>query len=103
MNETEWNDWNNSLKDKLGDENYTLISGELGELLTRNNSFLEEKEKQENEIANLKETNQKLSHANAQLLQSIPVANFEKPDTKKEEVKDFSFLEQFDEFGKFKR
>lgn len=103
MNETEWNSWNDSLKEKLGEDNYNLITGEIGELLTRNNSFLETISTKDTEIENLKSNNKKLSHANAQLLQSIPVANLEPQIKESEPQKEFSFYDMFDKNGRFIR
>lgn len=101
-NET-WENWNNSLKEKLGDENYSVISADLGELLTRNNETLKTINDQKNEIAQLKNNNTKLSHANAQLLQQMPVLNINDLKKETEPLKEFSFKDQFDEKGNFKR
>lgn len=102
MDENSWNEWNNNLKEKLGEESYSLISGELGELLTKNNESLETINKQKDEIDRLNSNNTKLSHANAQLLQQIPVATIKEPESETTET-EFSFYDQFDKNGKFKR
>lgn len=104
-NET-WTQWNNSLREKLGDENYSIISGDLGELLTRNNETMNRLDTQATEIETLKANNQKLSNANAQLLQQLPVIEKSSTSSEIENENDNASIDWktfFDANGKFIR
>lgn len=101
MQEDFINSLTSSLEEKLGSDNYALISDDIADLITRNNIVLENTQKNNDEINKLKEEKDRLISANGKLLQSIPVG-FEKKEEKKEE-KEFRFRDAFDEKGRFKR
>lgn len=104
MNQEEFNNVTNSLKEKLGNENTALISDELATIINNSNSMFQTIEEQKNTISKIKQEKEDLINTNGKLLQQIPVG-FEKEnkDEKKEEKKNVSFKDFFDENGKFKK
>ena len=75
-----------SMKEKLGEEDFAKISDSIGELITGNSLNLEEIKKQEEQISKLKETNQQLIMANGNLLKQVPMGKDE-PVQKDEDAK----------------
>ena len=95
-----------SLKEKLGEENMAMISDDLGTLMTQNSSVINESIKKDETLKTLKENNERLVMANANLLQQIPVhPEYDKHQEKEEEEekRSFSFRSVFDEKGNFKK
>lgn len=104
MNQEEFTNVTNSLKEKLGTENTALISDELASIINNSNSMYQTIEEQNNTINKVRQEKEDLINTNGKLLQQIPVG-FEKEnkEDKKEEKKNVSFKDFFDENGKFKR
>lgn len=96
-----------SIEEKLGVENSALIADDIGKLFTSNTQVFNTLEKRNQEIENLKSTNEKLVIANGNLLQQVPMASeYEKHQSNeevKEEKKSFNFMSVFDEKGHFKK
>lgn len=63
----------NSIKKKIGEENFAKISDDMGTLITGNAANLEQIKKSEEQINELKETNQQLITANGNLLKQVPM------------------------------
>lgn len=97
----------NSIQEKLGKENSALIADDIGKLISGNTLTLNEIEKKDNEIAQLKSNNEKLVIANGNLLQQVPMGKeYDKHQTQDpEEPKksSFNFMSLFDEKGHFKK
>lgn len=95
----------NSIQEKLGKENASLIADELGLLITDNAQMNKELENKDNEISKLKTDKENLQTANINLLQQIPMGDdFRKEKEEPEEKKKpFDFRTAFDEKGNFKR
>lgn len=102
MNNEELTKFQNSIKEKLGDENISLIADDLGELITTGTNAFNKIQEQSNEIEKLKDDKEKLIRANGKLLQQVPMS--EEPKKESEVLEhSFSFREQFDEKGRFKK
>lgn len=91
----------NKMNDKLGDSK-DLITDNIAELLSFQNSNNEELSNKNKEIEDLKKRNQTLTDVNANLLRSIPTGKKEEP-VKEEPKKEFSLKDCFDERGNFKK
>ncbi|MBQ1551511.1 MAG: hypothetical protein IIZ67_05345 [Bacilli bacterium] len=94
-----------SIATKLGEENNSIIADDIGKLITANTQTNETIKNLNEEIAKLKDTNQKLVTANGSLLQQIPaVADYDKHQESApvEEKKAFNFHAVFDKNGNFK-
>ena len=94
-----------SITEKLGEENASIIADDIGKLITANTQTIETINSLSEKISTLEETNQKLVAANGSLLQQIPtVADFEKHQNEDatEEKKTFNFKDAFDKSGYFK-
>lgn len=104
MNEDFINNFTSSLQQNLGDENYALISDNIGELLTENTIINDGIKKYQNQINNLEKEKSRLIEANANLLKSIPVVT-EKKDDNNDDNNDsnFKLRDAFDEKGNFIR
>ena len=92
----------NSIKDTLGEESTALIADSLGLLMSENTRVYNSMQEKDKKIAQLKENNDRLVKANANLLQRVPIAAPE-PVKAKEEPKKTSLKDCFDEKGNFKR
>ena len=95
----------NSIKETLGEESTALIADSLGLLMSENTRVYNSIVAKDKEIDQLKEKNDRLVNANANLLQRVPIAE---TDSKKEPVKEeskkrLSLEDCFDEKGNFKR
>lgn len=93
----------NSMQEKLGKENASLIADDLGKLMTDNLSMNNELDKRQQQIEKLKADKENLQDVNMNLLQQIPMGddNISHKDEPKEEPKKFSFKSCFDERGNF--
>ncbi len=91
-----------TIKETLGDDATAQIADSLGLLITENTKVQSTLQEQEKEIQSLKEKNERLVAANANLLQSVPIA---KPSVKEKEEtkKSISISDCFDSRGNFKR
>ena len=94
----------NSIKETLGEESTALIADSLGLLMSENTRVYNSIVAKDKEIDQLKEKNDRLVNANANLLQRVPIATPEpKKEVVKEEKKKLSLRDCFDEKGNFKR
>ena len=95
-----------SITNKLGEENSSIIADDIGKLITTNTQVIETINSLNEKVTNLEETKEKLIAANGSLLQQIPaVADYDKhqPDEAPAEKKAFNFHEVFDKNGNFKK
>lgn len=86
MDDKELQRISDSMKEKLGEEDFAKISDSIGELITGNTLNLEELKNQEEQISKLKETNQQLIVANGNLLKQVPMGKDE-PRHEEEDAK----------------
>lgn len=94
----------NSIKETLGEESTALIADSLGLLMSENTRVYNSIVAKDKEIDQLKEKNDRLVNANANLLQRVPIAASDVKEPAKEESKKKLSLEDcFDEKGNFKR
>lgn len=93
----------NSIKDTLGEESTALIADSLGLLMSENTRVYNSMQEKDKKIAQLKENNDRLVKANANLLQRVPIAAPEPEKIKEEPKKTTSLKDCFDEKGNFKR
>lgn len=93
----------NSIKDTLGEESTALIADSLGLLMSENTRVYNSMQEKDKKIAQLKENNDRLVKANANLLQRVPIAAPEPEKAKEEPKKTTSLKDCFDEKGNFKR
>jgi DNA anti-recombination protein RmuC len=93
----------NSIKDTLGEESTALIADSLGLLMSENTRVYNSMQEKDKKIAQLKENNDRLVKANANLLQRVPIAAPEPIKAKEEPKKTTSLKDCFDEKGNFKR
>lgn len=92
-----------SISDKIGEENTALISDDFASMMTLEKSFNDSLEEVTKERDSLKDRNEKLINANANLLLKVGT---EVSEPKKEEVvedKPFNFASVFDDKGNFKK
>ena len=102
MDEKQLTKISNSIKKKIGEENFTKISDDMGTLITGNASNLEELKKREEQITELKETNQQLITANGNLLKQVPMGSEEPDDSEKEsKTEKIDLRTAFDKNGNF--
>lgn len=88
-----------SIEEKLGKENYAIISDDIATIILANNQTNEEIVKQTENYNKLKEKNEQLIETNGILMQQIPMGEEEiVKDDKKEK---FKFKNAFDENGNF--
>lgn len=95
-----------SIEEKIGAEASGTIADDLGKLYTSNSLTLAELQKKDEEIKNLRSTNEKLVLANGNLLQQIPASSeYDTHQSKEEqeEKKSFNFRSAFDSKGNFKK
>lgn len=92
-----------TIKETLGDESTALIADSLGLLMSENNKVYSSIQAKDKEIAQLKENNDRLVKANANLLQRVPIAAPEPKVVKEEPKKTISLRDCFDEKGNFKK
>lgn len=95
-----------SIEEKIGAEASGTIADDIGKLYTSNSLTLAELQKKDEEIKNLRSTNEKLVLANGNLLQQIPASSeYDSHQSKEEqeEKKSFNFRSAFDSKGNFKK
>ena len=105
MKNEEFNTLINNMKEKLGEENTSLIADDLGLLITDNSQMNSDLNKKDDTIQKLQNDKETLIKTNGNLLQQVAMGEQEnnfnmnnKEDTKKEP---FSFKKQFDKNGEF--
>ena len=103
MTEEELNKINDSIKGKIGDENFAMIGDDLGTIITGREVMEKDIKDRDNEIADLKSKNEKLVAANAQLFKHIPVGHnsTKQEDDEESPTKDISLKDCFDANGNF--
>ena len=104
MNEDDLMKIADSIQEKVGKDNSAAIADDLGMLITKNSEALKTIQSKENEIKELKAQKEKLVIANGNLLQQIPMADVEDPDSRPKEPepeKPFSMKACFDSRGNF--
>lgn len=82
MDEKELSRISDSIKEKLGDEEFARISDDMGTLITGNALNLDEIKKRDEQITKLQESNKQLISANGNLLKQVPMG---REETQKEE------------------
>lgn len=92
-----------SMEEKLGKENFALVSDDIGLLMTGNSENLKKIEDQTNKISILEDKNEKLVAANGNLLQHVPMGKSEEkqPEKVEESSKKISLKDAFDSKGNF--
>lgn len=98
----------NEIKEKLGDEESAKIQDTLANIINLNESAIVTQDNQKNEIATLKESNQKLTAANNNLFQQFTSKQkdeeMEAEDSNDSKPKaPFDFRTCFDKNGRFKQ
>ena len=99
-------DFTNSIKTKLGDDNIAIIGDDLGMLITENNKSINTINDLEQQVSTLTDKNALLTSANSRLLSQIPMEKDEgREQEKKEESKpiEFTLKDLFDSKGHFKK
>ena len=75
MTEEELNTISESIKEKIGEENFATISDDMGKIITGRSSMEKEISERDTTITGLKEKNQQLVDANASLFKQIPTSS----------------------------
>lgn len=90
-----------TMHEKLGDENFALISDSIGELITGNTLNLDELKNKEEQISKLKENNQQLIVANGNLLKQVPMGKDEPIKDESDAKPKIRLQDAFDKHGNF--
>lgn len=99
--------FNDRVTEKLGKENAAIIADEMGILITKNTEAQKHAESLQQENARLKETNEKLAAANANLIHQIPMSdepaptNRNRQQVEEDQPKSVNWDEIFDKKGNF--
>lgn len=93
----------NSISEKLGEDNTSIISDDFATMITLEKQYNDSLEELKKERDMLKERNEKLISANANLLMKIGNEVKEPKNEELEDEKPFNFSSVFDEKGNFKR
>lgn len=91
-----------SISEKIGEENAGLIADDFATMLTLEKEYTDRLKETEKERDVLKERNEKLINANANLLMKIGT-EVREPIREEVEEKPFNFANLFDEKGNFKK
>ena len=102
MTEDELNSISNSIKDKVGEEAFATISDDIGKIITGRESMAQEIKERDTTITDLKEKNQRLVDANANLFKQIPKSSDPEVVKDETETKHVSIFDAFDKSGNFK-
>lgn len=92
-----------SISEKIGEENSALISDDFATMMTIEKSFNDSLEAVTKERDSLKDRNEKLINANANLLLKVGNEVSKSKEEEIEEEKPFNFSSVFDEKGNFKK
>lgn len=106
MNSKTLDEITDSIKNKLGDENFSIIGDDIGMLITENNKSINTIDELNKNVSELKNKNDLLVSANSRLLSQIPMEKDEtREQSEKEESKpkEFSLKDLFDSHGHFKK
>lgn len=93
----------NSMKEKLGEEDFAKISDSIGELITGNTLNLDELKNKDEQISKLKENNHQLIVANGNLLKQVPMGKEESPKDEDAKPHKINLRDAFDKNGMFKK
>lgn len=105
MTEEELNTISNSIKEKIGDENFATISDDMGKIITGRSTMEKEISERDSTITGLKEKNQQLVDANASLFKQIPTSSSNTPSKNEDDelpLSKTSLRDAFDKNGNFK-
>ena len=106
MNSKTLDEITDSIKNKLGDENFSIIGDDIGMLITENNKSINTIDELNKNVSELKNKNDLLVSANSRLLSQIPMEKDEPREQAKEESskpKEFTLMDLFDDKGHFKK
>lgn len=100
-------EYTSKMENTLGKEQFAMISDTVGEILTGNTLNMKAIKDRDEQIAKLKDKNEKLVTANGALLQKVPVG-IQEPQKAPEKVKpvekkEISWNDIFDKKGNFIR
>lgn len=106
MTEEELNTISESIKEKIGEENFATISDDMGKIITGRSSMEKEISERDTTITGLKEKNQQLVDANASLFKQIPTSSSNTSSKNEDEdelpLSNISLRDAFDKNGNFK-
>lgn len=102
MTDEEITGFNDRVTEKLGKENAALIADEIGVLITKNADAQKRHQELQEQFDRVKETNEKLVAANANLIHQIPMSEAPAPENKPPEPKAFDYRSIFGTNGKLK-
>ena len=106
MNSKTLDEITDSIKNKLGDENFSIIGDDIGMLITENNKSINTIDELNKNVSELKNKNDLLVSANSRLLSQIPMEKDEPREQESKEEskpKEFSLKDLFDSHGHFKK
>ena len=109
MNKEMFEELTNSIQEKLGQENVSLIADDLGKLITDNAQMNEQLKSKDDTISKLKQDKEALITANGNLLQQVAMGDesevIKKNEKEQEDNKPkyVDFRSMFDAKGNFKR
>ena len=106
MNSKTLDEITDSIKNKLGDENFSIIGDDIGMLITENNKSINTIDELNKNVSELKSKNDLLVSANSRLLSQIPMEKEEKQEQEQKsesKPKEFSLKDLFDSKGHFKK
>lgn len=102
MTREEFQNKMNSIGEKLGPENTSLIADEIGLLITDNDNMNKDLETRDTNISKLQKEKENLISVNGNLLQQVGMGQETKPNKEdKKDPKSFNFNKCFDEKGNF--
>lgn len=95
----------NQIQEKIGKDASALILDDIATLITDNQNMNKELESKDEQIGNLKKTNETLQTVNGNLLQQVAMGDDTNTNNTEENKKKepFDFRTCFDEKGNFKR
>lgn len=95
----------NQIQEKIGKDASALILDDIATLITDNQNMNKELESKDEQIGNLKKTNETLQTVNGNLLQQVAMGDDTSTKNPEEDKKKepFDFRTCFDEKGNFKR
>lgn len=106
MNSKTLDEITDSIKNKLGDENFSIIGDDIGMLKIENNKSINTIDELNKNVSELKNKNDLLVSANSRLLSQIPMEKDEPREQESKEEskpKEFSLKDLFDSHGHFKK
>lgn len=104
MTEDELKTISSNIKEKIGEETFSMISDDLGQIITGRDLMEKDIKSRDSEISELKDKNQKLVDANASLFKQIPSVHAAETKTDEDDempLKNVSLRSVFDKNGNF--